>query len=199
MTGPLFVDFRRAALVTLQTPGQLNQPSLEKALSGLAQSRLTIAGPVASLPWTNRNEAEHEWRELELPMLGWKLCYALRGRELVLANSTELLRSILSSQKEQRPLEIDSKAALDKLTVVRLDQREQAFDQIFGKLDAPPIKDYWKARRRNHQDGLEDRSQEFFSGNIASLLSVASRVSEIEIRSILLCGRLREEIEIRLR
>lgn len=199
MTGPLFVDFRRAALVTLQTPGKLDQPALERALSGLVQGRLTIAGPVASLPWTNRNEAGHEWRELELPMLGWKLCYALRGRELVLANSTELLRSILTSQKEQRPLTIDSKAALDKLTVIRLDQREQAFDQIFEKLDAPHIRDYWKARRRNHQDGLGDPPQEFFSGNIASLLSVASRVSEIEIRSVSSSGRLREDIEIRLR
>jgi hypothetical protein len=169
--GPLFVEFRRAAIVHLQSAGNLRRDLLEKAIALAAQSRLTVAGRGSEPVWENRNEGEHVWRQLRLPMLGWEICYAIKGSDLIVANSLDVLKTVLDSAAQKRSLDVSVDAA-DDLTVVRLDQRKSAFDDIMKTLD---------------KDGLpvetdsKKLSEAFFSGNIASLLDVGSDVSRIEI------------------
>jgi hypothetical protein len=88
-----------------------------------------------------------------------------------------------------------------ELTVIRLIERERAFDQIFTRLDEPRIRDYWKQRRGEEikQIGPNAPSMEFFSGEIASLLDVASPVKEIRIQRKYSTRRLMEEVALILK
>src|SRR5260370_11919311 len=69
ITGPLFVEFRKVAILTLQAPASLNREILEEAISKAAQSRLTVAGPSVNLRWVVRNETTQSCLTLELPFL----------------------------------------------------------------------------------------------------------------------------------
>src|SRR4029079_7374177 len=131
--GPLFVEFRRAAIIHLQSAGNLRRDLLEKAIALAAQGRLTVAGKGSEPAWENRKEGEHAWRQLRLPMLGWEICYAVKDGELIIANSAELLQSVLDSSSH-KPLELPVEVT-DDLTIVRLDQRKSAFDDIMNRLD----------------------------------------------------------------
>jgi hypothetical protein len=202
MKGPLFVEFRRAAIVTLRAPGSLNQGAFESAVGEAVQSRLMTAGASASLKWTGADVQGQRWRQLNVPLLGWELCYALKGRELVVSNSFELLRSILAGEgrKDLRTdFATDVATGLDDFTVINLDQRKGAFDDVFETLDAQAVKDYWKQRGESCEGGPAGASQELFSGNISSLLGAASRVGRIEIKRNSLPGRLHEEIDFVLK
>ena len=167
--GPLFVEFRRAAIIHLQSAGNLRRDLLEKAIALAAQSRLTVAGRGSEPAWENRNEGERSWRQLRLPMLGWEICYAIKDGELIVANSAELLKTVLDGPANKRELPVD---ATDDLTVIRFDQRKSAFDDIMKTLDQDAI-----APDTNQQKLAET----FFSGNIGSLLDVASDVNRVEI------------------
>src|ERR1041384_6319614 len=90
--GPLFVEFRRAAALTLATPARFDRAAFERALADLAQSRLTIAG------------------------------------------ATDVLQAISAAhERTATRVDLPAPAALDELTVVRLDRRAQAFDQVFAR------------------------------------------------------------------
>ena len=204
--GPLFVEFRRAAALTLAAPARFDRAAFERALSALAQSRLTIADSTAALQWTDGAHDGQTWRTLDLPMLGRQLCYTLDGRELFVSNSADMLHA-LSAAHEQTDVhaDLDATPALDELTVVRLDRRAQGFDQVFARLDAQRIKAYWAERRGKEHDKQDETSaptnaphpsEEFFSGNIASLLNVAARVRAVEIRRSHQPNRLREEVAL---
>ena len=168
--GPLFVDFQKAAVVHLQSAGNLKRDLLEKAIALAAPGRLTVAGKASEPAWENRKDGEHAWRQLHLPMLGWEICYAIDGGELILANSAELLKSVLDSSS-QKALELPAEATED-LTIVRLDQRKSAFDDIMNRLDNDAAQ---------QQPNSGKVSEAFFSGNISSLLDVASDLNRIEI------------------
>jgi hypothetical protein len=198
MAGPLFVEFRRVAILPLQTPGNLNRQALEEAISKAAQSRLTVAGPSVDLKWVDRAENDQSWRELELPMLGWHFCYSIRGRDLIIANSPELLSAILGIRNQPATVAEQSPAALDDLTIIRLDQRKTAFDDIVNRLDAESIKRRQATAAKDDKDAAA-KSEEFFSGNIGSLLDVASNVSRIEIKRSSSANSLHEEIEFILK
>jgi hypothetical protein len=201
-TGPLFVEFRRGAVLTLQSPGDFSRQAFESAISGLAESRLMITGSGAVLNWTDGRcgaQQQQPCRLLSLPMLGWTLCYALKGPDLILANSPEMLQAMLDGSSASRSVDANSTLPFHDLTVIRFDRREQAFDSLMRKLDAPRVKAYWEERRKKEQGNGEGPSQEFFSGNIASLLDVASPVREVRIKRNLLPSRLREEVEIILK
>jgi len=191
-TGPLFAESTRAVILTLAAPARFNPSAFESALANLASSNLMIAGSAARSVWESRNENGAQWREMSLPLVGWRLCYALRGQELILANSPDLLLEMLTSKTGATSLE---KAAepMNELTVIRFDQRQQVFDQVVEKLDAQRVKAYRESKRG--QSGSEALpSQEFFSGNLASLFGVASRVREVQIKRSWQAGRLREEV-----
>jgi hypothetical protein len=198
MKGPLFVEFRRAAILTLRAPGSLNQEAFENAVKEAVQARLMTAGASGNLKWTSADEQGQRWRQLELPMLGWELCYALKGRELIVSNSLELLRSIVAHEN-RGGLQTETATTIDDLTVINLDQRKQAFDEVFDKLDAQAVKDYWKRRGESADGEPVGASKEFFSGNVSSLLGAASRVGRIEIKRNSLPDRLHEEIDFVLK
>ncbi len=192
--GPLFVEFRRAAVLTLAAPAGLQRAAFERALANLAQRRLTIAGVTADLQWADGDQRS---RTFTLPMLGRQLCYALDGRELIVANNAELLQAMLSAPAPSRASAAGG--ALDELAVIRLEQRQQSFDQVFARLDAQRVKAYWQERKGAQAESAPpDPSQEFFSGNVASLLDVAARVRVVEIKRSHQTGQLREEIEFSL-
>ncbi|MDT5059887.1 MAG: hypothetical protein QOH63_346 [Acidobacteriota bacterium] len=194
--GPLFVEFRRGAVLTLQSPAAFRSSAFESAVTGLAESRLMIAGASRGLSWTDASCGAQRCRRLTLPMLGWGMYYALRGPDLVLANSPEMLEAMLKGGSRKRVLEPNTSFAVNDLTVIRLTQREQAFDSVVRKLDAASVKAYWEERQDKEQGDEAGPSQEFFSGNISSLLDVASPVLEIRIKRNSQPTRLREEVEI---
>lgn len=197
--GPLFVEFRRGAVLTLQSPENFNRQAFESATSGLTESRLMISGSSAGLHWGDGRCGSQPCRLLTLPMLGWTLGYALRGPDLILANSPDMLQAMLDANSASNTLDANSSSSFHDLTVIRFNRREQTFDSLMRKLDAPRVKAYWEERRKKEQGDSDGPSQEFFSGNIASLLDVASPVREIRIRRNLLPSRLREEVEIILK
>jgi hypothetical protein len=208
-SGALFVEFRRGAVLTLRSPANFSGQAVENAISGLAGSRLMINGTSVGLNWTDGRCGVHPCRLLALPKLGWTLGYALRGTELILSNSPEMLQAMLDANSASPAPDSTSSIPFQDLTVIRFNRREQAFDSLMRKLDAPRVKAYWQERRKKEQGDQEQvdqkqidsdgASQEFFSGNIASLLDVAAPVREIRIRRSVLQSRLTEEVEIILK
>jgi hypothetical protein len=182
--GPLFVEFRRAAILHLQSAGSLQRELLESAIARAAQGRLTVAGKGSEPAWENRDEGKHSWRQLHLPMLGWEICYAMRNGDLIIANSAEMLKSVLDSAANKRSVDIPVDA-IDDLTIVRFDQRKPAFDDIMNSLDKEAAQ---------QQGDAEKISETFFSGNISSLLDVASDVSRVEVSRRASINGMHEEI-----
>jgi len=192
--GPLFVEFRRLAVLRLEDPGGLDRRAFESAVASTVAGRLTVSPDGAGLRWSDAGEGARGRRELVLPMLGRKLCYALRGRELFVSNDAALLDAALTGRGDSSSAagrRAGSSFTPDDVTVVRLEAREQAFDRVFQRLDAERVKEY-KAGRL---DGQAAPSEEFFSGNVASLLGVASQVGRVEIRRRTTEGRMRVEVE----
>ncbi|HEY8459169.1 MAG TPA: hypothetical protein VIM99_02245, partial [Blastocatellia bacterium] len=180
--GPLFAEFRRAAIIALGNPTALKRAALERAIAGLAANRLMIAGAQAPFEWNSRSANGVEWREMRIPMLGQAAGYGLRGRHLIVSNNAELLASLMTDVQPER--EIRSRSPLHELTVIRFAERAEAFDRIFAKLDEPRIKAYWKERRGREikQLGTDEPSMEFFSGEIAGLLDVAAPLEQLRVR-----------------
>jgi hypothetical protein len=199
--GPLFAEFRRAAIITLENPPALDRQMLERAVADLAANRLMIAGATARFEWKDRTVNGAAWREMQLPMLGRSVGYGVRGQELIVSNNPDLLASLLSDRQSKPGREVKTSSPVHELTVIRLSERQRAFDQIFLKLDEPRIKAFWKARRGEEvkQLGPTEPSLEFFSGEMASLLDVAAPVDEVRIQRSFADGRLREEVALILR
>lgn len=183
--GPLFVEFRKVAIFNLQAPGSLRRELLEQIVAQGAQGRLTVVSSASQPRWETRND----WRALNLPMLGWEICYALKGNMLILSNSNELMKAVLETHEKQS----SATAGVDELTIIRFDRRKESFDDIVNVLDADTI----KHQQENNPD--IKTSQEFFSGNISSLLNVAADVSRIEIKRKSQGNNLHEEIELVLK
>lgn len=195
---PLFAECNRAAIIALQNPAWLERQTLERAIGELAASRMLIAGARANWEWRTQVMNGAQWRELALPMLGGALSYGVRGQYLIIANNTDLLARLLNQQPARVKPEGAASSSLHELTVIRLSQRRQVFDPIFNKLDAPRIKAYWAQRRGAHAAATGDQpSQEFFSGEVASLLDVAAPVEEVRIQRGFAAGRLQEQVELR--
>ncbi len=193
--GPLFAEFRRAAIIALDNPSAMERAAMERAIAELAASRLMIAGAPASFEWNNQSANGAEWREMRLATLGRTVGYGLRGKSLIISNSPELLASLMTGAESNR--EIETHPPVHESTLIRLGARKTAFDQVFAKLDEPRIRDYWKERRGSQaikQLGPDEPSMEFFSGEIASLLDVAAPARQIRIQRSYAGGRLREEV-----
>jgi hypothetical protein len=182
--GPLFVEFRKAAIIHLQSAGNLRRDLLENAIGLAAQGRLTVAGRGSEPAWENRKEGDYVWRQLQLPMLGWEICYAIDGRELIVTNSAELLKRVLESSSNRRSTELSVDATND-LTIVRFDQRKSAFDDIMKTLDKGAPQPPTEASKI---------SEAFFSGNIGGLLDVVSELRRVEITRRASSNGLHEEI-----
>ena len=197
--GPLFVEFRRVAIFNLRSAGSLRRELLEQTVAQGAQGRLTVVNAGSQPKWEDRSDADLAWRALNLPMLGWEICYAVQDNMLILSNSNELMKTVLASnQKKHQKTQpsLSATAEVDELTIIRFDRRKESFDDIVNVLDADAIK---QRQTASNADGSNKGSQEFFSGNISSLLNVASDVSRIEIRRKSAGSNLHEEIEFVLK
>jgi hypothetical protein len=172
---PLFAEFNRVTVFKLGTPENLNEVTLENLIAEEMKSRLMISAPNIRLNWVTKNENGQIWRELNPPSLGWGIAYTLRGNELFFSNNSTFLQEILTTKNK----ELKSENALNELTVIRFDQRRRAFDEIMQRLE--------KSNKNN-----------FFTGNIASLLDTISEVQRIEIKRNYHENYLREEISFML-
>jgi len=161
LTFPLFAEFRRAAVIKTGAP--VNQIQLETAIAQAARSRVSISAADTNLTWKTAGENGLSWRELNLPMLGWEICYALRGENLIVSNSSNLLREILTSSGDVQ-VEKVFESPISNLTVINLKNKNENFDEIFSKLAG-------------------ENSNDFFLGNVGSLLETISRVETIEIEN----------------
>ncbi len=151
-------------------PALLDEVVLEKALARLVESRVMLAGSGINLEWTTHETNGQRWRKLELPMLGWGVCYARRGAELVVANSESLLAEMLSGRTEETPRVVNQSEPFDELTHIRFSARRQAFDEVLAKLDAVRVNNYLRERGAGEDGTADAASQAFFTGNIGSLL-----------------------------
>jgi hypothetical protein len=190
--GPLFVEFRKVAIFNLRAPGSLRRELLEQTVAQGAVGRLTVVNPGSQPKWESRNEAGLAWRSLNLPMLGWEICYAVKDNLLIVTNSNELMKTVLEDSETNQSASVT--ADVDELTVIRFDRRKESFDDIVNVLDADAIKQ--QQQGSNADPNASKESQEFFSGNISSLLNVAADVSRIEIKRKSSGNNLHEQIEL---
>ena len=165
LPAPLFAEFRKITILTLRAPQNLSREKLETALADKLKTRLTIDDSNAKLVWETKTESNKEWRELNLPMLGWGISYSLQNDKLIFSNSVKLLKNVILSENKTAAIQIE--AQFDDLTVIRLSEHEKFYDQIMNDLVA---------------ENSKDTASDFFAGNIGSLLRVASDVSCVEIK-----------------
>ncbi len=184
--GPLFVEFRRLAVLRLEDPGRFDANSFEEAAASVAVGPLTAAGTAATLRWSDAGSGARRRRELEMPMLGWKLCYALRGRDLLVSNDAAFLDAALDGGGKAASVRADGRDRYDELTVIRLDRRAAAFDGVFSKL----------GEKRSEAAGRGTTAEDFFTGNVAGLLDATAPLARVEIRRRSAPGRLHEEVEL---
>jgi hypothetical protein len=175
---PLFVEFRRATIFNLKLPAAFNREAFELAIEKKFSAQMMISAPDAQLKWETKSENDRVWREINLPMTGWKASYAIRDNELILTNNSDFLHEIISAHNLRRNEKTSFPAT--ELTVLNLEQRETAYDRVFDEL----------ARKKAVYD--------FFTGNIKSLLDSISDVKKIEVRKNYSHNFLDEEIILHL-
>jgi hypothetical protein len=176
LPAPLFIEFRRAAVFHLAAPGRFDRASFEAAAGKILAAQMLVSAADAPLKWETKNENDFAWRALKLPMLDWEINYATRGEELILTNDADFLREITSNKNPQKMQASDS--PVTRLTVLNLDRRETAYSEIFAEI-----------AERSEADN-------FFTGNIESLLDSISEVGKIEIKENYSRNLLEEEITL---
>ena len=152
LENPLFVEFRKIAVISLKNPNNFQANQFENSIIEALKNRVTVAD--TNFVW----ETETGLRKLKIPLLGREIGYRLEKDKLFIGNSFEFLQDCLSNQNKTG---IDAESTTE-LTVIRLQNHEANFAQIMQKL---PVEN----------DG-------FFVGNIGGLLGVIDGVKQIEIR-----------------
>ncbi len=199
LKNPLFAEFRRATILNLRSPANFNQTAFEEAVSEAVQNRLGVAGSRLNLVWEPKTDHEKTWHELNLPALGWRINCALRENELIIADNQELLKSIMDAKNEQA-----EQAVFDELTIIRMSQRQNAFDGVMQKIEQKKpvpkkaVQSDGAATDENAADDDDDES-DFFTGNISSLLDTIEAVDRVEIRKNRQANILEEQISFVLK
>jgi hypothetical protein len=176
LPAPLFVEFRRAAIFRLAAPARFNREAFEAATGKILSAPMLISAPDAPLNWETKSENGLTWRALKLPMLDWEINYAVRGEEMILTNDAGFLREIAASKNPQETEA--SGSPFTRLTVLNLDQRETAYSQVFAAI------------------AKDSATDDFFTGNIESLLDSLSEVRKIEIKENYSRNLLEEEVTV---
>ncbi|HRH41544.1 MAG TPA: hypothetical protein PKY82_07875, partial [Pyrinomonadaceae bacterium] len=152
LENPLFVEFRKIAIVSLKNPNNFQTDQFENSIIEALKNRVTVAE--AKFIW----ETENGLRKLKIPMLGWEIGYQLKDNKIFVANSFEFLNEFVSTENKTE----SSADNFSDLTVIRLANRQENFDDVMKKISV------------NEND--------FFTGNISSFLDVIKDVRQIEIR-----------------
>lgn len=190
---PLFVEFRRAAVLSFGDERRLSQNDFEKQISALVQNRLAVGGADLNLTWNARRANNFEWRELELPALNARICAARDGDKLIVASSREMIEQILSNRNAER--ERKESAEFDELIEINLAERETAFNQVFARL--VQTESQTASAAADSGDNLQSRlSGDFFTGNVGSLLDALRDAKRISIIRKQTGNRLLEQIEL---
>lgn len=178
LENPLFAEFQRAVVFTLQSPTDFNQTEFENCVLEIVQTRFAVRGANLNLSW----ETTEAWRELKLPALGWQLGYLWQNNELIIANHTDLLKSMLESKNAEAKL--INVTTFDELAVIRLSRRQSAFDGVMQKIESKKITDGDETNDQENSDKTKsDKAKDdFFTGNIGSLLDAIKDVERIEIK-----------------
>lgn len=179
LPAPLFIEFDRAAIFYLDSPNAFNRTNFEEEILRNLLQKTMISAPNVELNWETKTENSLSRRELKLPMLNWKVCYFLRGNELILTNDADLLQRILTINKEL-PAN-NSTREFNRLTVIDTRQKEAAFDRVFNRLAEKTAND------------------SFFQNNISGLFDSISEVEKIEIKSNYSANILNEEVIFHLK
>ncbi len=177
---PLFFENRRAFILTLQNPQNLNREKLENTLAGLAKNQMTVSKNKTDLNWKTIEENGKSRRELEMPFLGWKLVYLIQNNTVIFANNAELLKQMLDVNPAEMA-EIDGK--FDEFTTIRFNLHDQAFDSIMSKI------------RDEESKNAENGSIDFFVDNVGSLFEVLENVNRVEKKKSSTENYLTEELE----
>jgi hypothetical protein len=180
---PLFFENRKALIFSLRNPANLNRRQMESAFVETAQKLFTVNTQKSEFGWTDFEVDKFTARRMTMPSLGWEIFYFVRQNELVLANSEDLLKQILTASAAP-PKFTES---FEKFTVINLEHGRAAFDEIFETLEKTP------------DESGDVNGSGFFTGNIGSLLDVASDVERIEIRQTSAQNLLFEEIDFVLK
>jgi hypothetical protein len=180
LPSPLFFDNRRALIISFQNRANLSSEMLEKSLVETAKNYLTVGNLNADFEWKDLQTTELKARQLKMPSLGWSFFYAFKNNELIFSNSEELLQEIVAANNNRAKFD----GSFSEFSTINLIERQAAFDDIFGQI---AIAEDTKT------------SDDFFAGNIASLLDVISVVERIEIKRNSEQNYLFEEIDFILK
>lgn len=171
LDAPLFVFFEKAVVFKADSLPNLNRREFENSLATLVMQNLTVANESADFAWETQSADKNQWRVLKLKMLRREICYAVRGDALIVANSARFLDALLNNKDTRTKFS----ASFNQLSVVRLDRRANAFDAPMNAL-----LDYENKQRKSKDKITAD--EDFFTGNIGSLLTAINRAKQIEIK-----------------
>ena len=101
LSAPLFVNFKRAAVFSLNAPQNFNRQLFETAIVREFLNIVTIKNSGENLKWETVSENNSARRELKLPMLGFSINYVLRGNILILTDDGGFLSDILTAGKKE--------------------------------------------------------------------------------------------------
>ncbi|REJ75952.1 MAG: hypothetical protein DWQ47_09995 [Acidobacteria bacterium] len=158
---PLFADMRRGGAVVID--GGFNEAMFRRVVSGFASEKAGAGGQDLGLKWHSSPSSGVSVNRLEFPMLGREFVYAVKGRLLVYANSPELLERMLEGSAASE--EVKNGSGSSEISVLDLKEGIQDFDDIFARLNP---------------DSMEN---DFFEGNIASLLASISDIERITVET----------------
>lgn len=169
LSGQMFFECRKAVIFDLPNAPKINLDKFENAISALAQNRLMLGETEQQIGWQNFVVNNVTVRRLDFPMLRWNFFYAAKDSKLVVSNNAELIAKIFQNPAENKIL---TDKALDNLTVIRLDRREQAFDTLMRKLKF----------EEKHSNFSNLDFSDFFVDNVGSLLDLTKQIKRIEVR-----------------
>jgi len=176
LPAPLFAEFKRGAVFHLGSPAGFDRARLETAIRDRLLKRVTVTTDGADITWTAKGK-NGGWRQLDLPMLAWSVCYAIRGNDLFLANDPELLTEALEAKN--RPEKEEN--GLSERSVLLVPETAATYDPLFGKLAA------------------EKPTEDLFNRNIKSLFESMPGVKRIEFERSYSGEILREKVLISIK
>lgn len=173
---PLFIDFDKAVVVMLSSPAAFDRAGFEKALSDALATRLLVAGQKLDAQWVTKTDKGVSWRELTAPVLDWGVEYTVQGNQLIVSNERGFLSEVVAARG--RSLNVATGAYSD-ITVVRPAKIRDDFQSTFERL--APAKD------------------DFFVGNILSLIDSVSGVEKLERRRSFQGNFMKEQLRMTLK